>query len=1638
MKRHILLAIVWIGVCFSVVGQISRNVIVNQSDLRITRVGEFDKISLDNVFHTDVVGHPELPVYIQSFVIPIDAQLNGVTVNSINRQKLPGTYNIHPVQAPIPISSQDNILDAGLPNPVIYNSITPYPGRQVEIISDELYLGYRIVTVRLYPVEYIPLTRELYLCDFDFTINYSVSTRQRGSRDFLTQTQSLYRYELNKRAVRFLVENPEAVDNYDTKVRKIVQGRTVVYDFSEDSSEAGLRSQTVSVIDEQVPEYIIITNNDLKPHFQTLADWKTKKGIFTIIVTTEEINADHLGSDLQEKIRNYLKDAYSRWGTGLFVLLGGNTNIIPARMVEGEPNNSLRPLKPSDLYYATVQGTWNANNNHIFGENVDQVDFQYAFFLGRAPVKDSTEAQIFTNKILKYERAQGISNTSYYNNLLIANAFILRCPDLNYRSVVAHDSLKRYTTVHLPTRTNPWLMFDNHNCLGTLYNYGGGIVCCRDGTSGVPCPGGICTSGDEELSRNNFLSALNTGGNSGLNYFHIVYHMDHSGPSGMGTSGKDKGEGINKTDMDNLSNGSYFQILISGGCGPATFIYDCVGARYLLNPNGGGVAFIGNADLGYASEHTQFRDFLKTIYSDTLGRHDIGFAFQKATANSNSYRRRLTLLGDPTIQVWTNIPQTFNVTVPTAVQAGAGVLTVTVSGLSLPIGETALICVQKGTEVYETKMIYGNGVYIFPIDIETTGIINVTATAHNYFPVEKTVQVNASTAPNPVIQSVNFVDDGTNGSIGNGNGRNDAGETIYLQVELKNTGINTANNLTAILTSTSSYITVLSDSASVGSIASGNTALGQFLYEINKDAPEILANAMNPVQFKLEIQDGSNAVWTRTFNIDVFATDLKQRNKIIVTPPSGTFGANTNVTFNIELQNMEQAPTNGLTAVLTSNNASNIVSSCSSTARSYPSIGKFETKTSATPFQFTTGTAYTTGTSLNFTLTTTDIYGKTNSFVFNLTKPANINGLDFMGGERNITLTWNTLAGAGGYNIYRCDTESGNYVKLNAAPVSFSFFNDASDLNTLTKYYYKVTAVSSSGMEGDAVPFLAWTSYPTKEPFPITMEVGATRADCSVQLVDIDNDGKKEIFTAISSRTAPAYLVALRHDGTELFDIDNNITTYSGFAKFTESGDYPIEATPAIGDLYADGEYQIVSLTRKEGGVPNLISCHSFKPSVSNPNRPELLWQKTNGNHIYMRGAVLANIDNSSDGSLEIITIDDVCNVIRIFDNKGTLLPQQFVSPCDYLFNTVAVADLDGDGDMEIIAGGLGGVYIWHHDGTPFTQNPFFTRSGYRFDSSPVVCDLDGDGQKEILIAAKKLNNAESTIFAIKLNGALVPGWTTGSQTIQNYGTSTFSHDISVGDLNGDGKLDVVCLGNGRLKAWDYLGQEILNVFNTDFLSTSQWIGGYNTPILADVDGDGECEIIFAQHNSKKIHAIKLDGTEVLGFPLSMERVMSGGSVAVADIDGNGKNEIIAVSSDKIYVWETNGNPNRIEWGSERNNPQNTGEYRKKCPKTIIRSNTVWNSTMEVCDHIIVESGTLTLSSTCTLTMKESSMIIVRSGANLVIDGATISGANIKALPQSSITLKNNAYVKLRKKGEFNILLGATFDYLQGSIDITP
>jgi fibronectin type 3 domain-containing protein len=65
----------------------------------------------------------------------------------------------------------------------------------------------------------------------------------------------------------------------------------------------------------------------------------------------------------------------------------------------------------------------------------------------------------------------------------------------------------------------------------------------------------------------------------------------------------------------------------------------------------------------------------------------------------------------------------------------------------------------------------------------------------------------------------------------------------------------------------------------------------------------------------------------------------------------------------------------------------------------------------------------------------------------------------------SVSLEWNTLSGASGYNIYRSDSEYGVYIKVNELLISAISYTNT-NLSPNTNYYYKVSAISSDGVEG--------------------------------------------------------------------------------------------------------------------------------------------------------------------------------------------------------------------------------------------------------------------------------------------------------------------------------------------------------------------------------------------------------------------------------------------------------------------------------------------------------------------------------------------------------------------------------------------
>lgn len=1620
MKKNIILVLIGLFPLF-IYAQIYDKLTVDISDIQFTRTdSDEEKIEWKTNCFTSKIGYPELPVYEVTYVLPVEAKVTDVKFINKERKLLKQGINIIPVNEKIPTIIKQT-FSSTQPINNYYNLDNIYPSVLYEVKEDGFIQGYHVITLRIYPFQYVPQSKMLYYYPkLEYSINYKIELNNTVVKP-LTQTE--YRAELCKSYIKSVVKNHQDVEQFGSNVQNIRKN-------NKGSQKNGIvqRIKSISIIDDITPDYIIITNDLLKPTFQTLADWKTAKGVFTIIKTIEEIGQVYNGSDLQEKIRNYLIDSKNKWGDGLFVLLGGDINIIPSRFVNSEYSED-KSLYPADKYYSTT-------NNWLFNGQYFNYNSAYTTqtinFTGRIPVNNNQELNDYINKLIAYEHADQISQTSYYKNILIADAFMLKCPDLGYRSGNEKKSLKDYSVSKLlPLNLRPWLMFDDYNCSGTnLFSYSNNSICCYDGKYSVTCPGGSCTTGNEEFSKNNFIAALNNGSSSGNGKFHIIYHMDHSGHNGMGTSGKDKGESIGLLDFDGLNNGTNYQIMMSGGCHPANFAYDCMGKHYITKQNGGGVAFIGNTDVGWVGESYQFNNFCDYLYKPNgipnNGRFDIGSIFQ----NVQNSGWRLHLLGDPEMQVWTDVPQALNCTTSvSAILLSEQQLGVTIS--NLPLGQKAYICIQKDTEIYTTQEVSTNGTYNIPIKVNTPGAINVTVTSHNFFPYETTVYANQSITPNLYVSSVDFKDGIGGFGIGDGNGKNDAGETINLGIEIKNTGINTANTVSATLTCNNPNISISSNFGNFGNINSGGIITTyQYNYTINKDAPEILSNASNPVQFTLSISDVDNNTWTHKFNIDIFNSNIKQRNKTVLSTTDGdlTIEPNETVTFSIDLQNVGQALGKNISAIITSNSASDIIQSCSNISKSYGDILQFETKNNTQAFQFTTGSGYISTSVLNFNLQITNDYGRIWNYQFNLNdKPSAVSNVGFSADVSEIDLHWTPVSGAVGYNIYRCnvganDTESGVYERLNNSPVTFAFFNDNKNLDTLTKYFYKIKSVSNSGIESAETRILAWTSYPKKYLFPVTIDAALGNFSTSINAADVNNDGKKEIFVGTTGGNDKGCLVGLDYYGNDLFNIDNNVTTYSGFAKLG----YVTTAIPAIGDLNRIGKSQIIQPTRDYGaGKPNAVYCYDVEDINPINNKPDLKWKVDVAEKQFYRGVIVSNIDNSANGSLEIVTYSDERGCISIYNSIGTLLQD---IECVNTYAAISVADIDNDGDKEIIQASGTGIHVWHHNGTSYlgTSSLYsLSLSEYRFVTSVVVCDIDNDGQKEILTFAIQTNSPNyAKLFAIKNDGTLVSGFD-GTQTITT--NINWNQELAVGDLDNDGNLEIVTFANDGIKVWNNSAQLISSILLSDLVVNSQ-------PILADVDGDNEAEIICGSTTNNNIYAFKMNGSLVMGFPLKTSMAKCGG-INISDIDNDGKNELIATNSNRIEMWQTDGLPSRIEWGSVRHNQYNTGEYQTICEPTIINSNTTWNNTQTICGEIIVKSGTLTINNNSNISMSSTSMIIVMAGASLVIDSGHILNANIRAMSGSSITVTNNGTITLRSNAEFYSETGTNLDIQYGSID---
>ncbi len=392
------------------------------------------------------------------------------------------------------------------------------------------------------------------------------------------------------------------------------------------------------------------------------------------------------------------------------------------------------------------------------------------------------------------------------------------------------------------------------------------------------------------------------------------------------------------------------------------------------------------------------------------------------------------------------------------------------------------------------------------------------------------------------------------------------------------------------------------------------------------------------------------------------------------------------------------------------------------------------------------------------------------------------------------------------------------------------------------------------------------------------------------------------------------------------------------------SGPPPVNSVPVVLDLDGDGPQEIV--LAGEDGMLYLISGKTN----------QVIWKKNLAdylkgyNKVYVEAGLAAG-DLDNDGKIEVviatggrpISAAKPGAVIVLtyvggatpfvlkagwpryaFDELGGSGGDHPDGVPDGFLSTPAIGDIDGDGQKEIVIGGMDRrMHAWHADGTYVNGWPIDRAKNLYRDtiSSPALADLDNDGKAESIIGTNNYVKPACAnpylFYVLRGDSTFFPGWPV--QTTDNIASSP-----AVGDLDGDGFLDIV-VGTGnydehcgqaadgnKVYAWNRFGQPLPG-----------WprptAGNMETaPALGDIDGDNKLDVVIACHDYNNracntLYGWHGDGRALAGWPVpslhpdypSTFSLWDG--ARLADIDGDGTVETLAVDGLDVIAIKPNG-----------------------------------------------------------------------------------------------------------------------------------
>ena len=692
----------------------------------------YHQISIPFHANRTSVGLPALPMVGRIVEVPlgVDFSFEIYKKKTIDLKY----YNIYPAQEKKIRQHTDTIKPFAI-NGTAYLNPGLYPLSPVMLEANQIGIirGHRIIFLKVYPVQFDPITKEL-----------------------LAYSQIEVKIKYNK---------PGQIDPVNPRIKSdafeaLLQKSIVNYKNYNRFGRENERTEKQAGCD-----YLIITDGNfhtsanVNDPVERFAQWKRQKGYNTRIVDIANITNGQTAVGL----RTYLQNSYDNWyPVPTYVLLIGDAEFIPTNYTDKVGNNTGHPYwnysnanTGTDLYYTTLDG-----NDHYPD-----------IFIGRLSVDNQVQTTTIIDKIIAYEQ-NPTNNANFYTDIPIVQLF----EDFNISNGQEDGSFRiiefaeEINTFLQANAYNPTRIYDQS---GTFIN---GPLQYENGANlpnNLTITGGFQWNGATADIRN----AINAG------TFLAIYD-GHGNRNGWGQPS------FVNANVATLTNNNSTPIIFSLACETGWFdnetdddatlgIHNRQTANnsesfcetFLRQNNGGAVGLIGATRVSYEENDFMMLGMVTAVWPDfdpdpplrdaqipeyfhsslkRLGQINTFSKIFMANAYEDDHLQfeLYHVFGDPEMMLWTEAPARFNIDFPKGIGSTGEqdfVVTVKNNATMVPV-PNAQVTLTKNGVLIATNYTNPDGVARFSLSGISIGNTTMTVIAANYVPFIDNMIVSANGA----------------------------------------------------------------------------------------------------------------------------------------------------------------------------------------------------------------------------------------------------------------------------------------------------------------------------------------------------------------------------------------------------------------------------------------------------------------------------------------------------------------------------------------------------------------------------------------------------------------------------------------------------------------------------------------------------------------------------------------------------------------------------------------------------------------------------------------------------------------------------------------------------------------------------